>query len=194
MEHNLYCVSQHTVCLSINNCFTDILEFLHYPVQCHIQVMIKCGIIDLCAVKQSWFMCKSMWEVEVVLSYTVWRRYFSIFATLWFTPKWWIPEMFVVSLIRKSDKDEAYVINDCDFKGLRVYLGWVFKLFVLYYIIGVSRPSLLRESTDSMILQVCHITHDTYNTKVATHIQHGYAMICLRGNRDFRRTTILFSL
>ena len=31
---------------------------------------------------------------------------FALFATLWFTPKQWAPEMFLVSLDRKSDEGE----------------------------------------------------------------------------------------
>ena len=39
-------------------------------------------------------------------------------------------------------------------KILKFKLLWVTNIFVLYYIYGISRPSLLMESTDSMIVQL----------------------------------------
>ena len=80
---------------------------------------------------------------------------------------------------------------------LKVYLEWDMNVLVMYYAYGVSWPSLLIESTDSMIVQctlascnelACHPLPDRQkgeglNTCLTLKFQHALKMVILVGIR-----------
>ena len=130
------------------------------------RVMINCGIVEMRLVKQSRFMRKPKSEVEVVSSQTLIRKKERKIFQFFCYPLLYIETTLSRDVFGRVGQEIRRRRRLCGFESLT----WAefFKGFcgcITY--MGVSGPSLLIESTDSMI----HLTLKRFRPKIF----HGHA-------------------